>query len=453
MTHVVVIGLGAGGFGALMAARHTDHDIDITVIEKRNYQLYSPCGIPFAIEGIIKDFDELKHEVPLKSMNIHSYLEHEVLRLEPNNKQIIVRDLNSDNEFPVKYDALIIATGANPYLPPIEGADRFLGNGVYTVRIIEDGKTIVEACAKAKKALIVGAGAIGLEIASGLKARGLETSIVEAKSHVLPLALDPVIASKVEKHLKSLGINVYTDQLLTKIEGGDRIEQAVIGDTKLPVDMVILSAGVRADWSLAKDAGITLGRWGILTDVVMRTNIPEIFAVGDVAETVSIITHRPTKMQLAGTAYKQGTVAGTVAAGGYMHYHGASNTWVSVVGGLEVAATGLNTFFAEQEGFKVISGQAMGQSRPQWYPGGKELTVRVLADAEDGLILGAQAVGLEAAAEKIEIVAMALRAKLTVHDLANAEMAYCPPVSEVIDPLTSAAQLAAAKLKPKKKTF
>jgi NADH oxidase (H2O2-forming) len=182
----------------------------------------------------------------------------------------------------------------------------------------------------------------------------------------------------------------------------------------------------------------------------MRTNIDGIYAIGDVVETVSLITHRPTMMQLAGTAYRQGIVAGTVAAGGYTHYYGSTNTWISVIKDLQVAATGLNRKSAEEYGFKVISGFARGLSKPSWFPGGKELIVNVLADAEDGRILGAQAIGKEAAVEKIEVVAMALKCGLTIHDLANAEMAYCPAVSEVTEPLTEAAQSAVKKLKKKK---
>lgn len=451
MRHIVIIGLGAGGYGALKAAIEVDFSIKITVIEKRDHHTYSPCGIPYAIEGLIDGFEGLKHQLVLEMENVKILLQHEAVSIKPDEKCILVKNLLNDKEFSLSYDALILGTGAYPFIPPIPGIKDYLNRGVYTVRTVNDGKIITKACEKAINGLVIGAGAIGLEVGAALKAHGLNVSIIEAQGNVLPLALDKKMSRIVEKHLKNNGIKLYLNRRVTEVKGDRLVKSVVLDDERIiPADLIVLSTGVRADNSLAKEAGVNIGTRGILTDVCMRTNIEGIYAIGDAVETVSLITHRPTIMQLAGTAYRQGTVAGVVAAGGYTHYCGSTNTWVSVVSELQIAATGLSGNSAKEHGFKLVSGFARGLSKPAWFPGGQELMVYVLADFEDGRILGAQAIGKEAAVEKIEVVGMAIKAGLTIHDLANAEMAYCPAVSEVTDPLTDASQIAVNRLKKKK---
>jgi len=207
--------------------------------------------------------------------------------------------------------------------------------------------------------------------------------------------------------------------------------------------MLVLAVGVQANLDLARSAGIEVGRWGIKTNSRMETSIKDIYAVGDCVETVSPINHRPWVMQLANAAYKQGMVAGTNAAGGYATYIGGLGTHVSFVGGLEVAGTGFNGSMAESSGFKIVAGKAKGKTKPM--PGAKDITVKILADAEDGRVLGGQALG-EGAGSRINLIALAIKGRMSVYDLSDAEMAYCPRVSEAYDAVTKAADHAIRRL-------
>lgn len=433
---IVIIGFGAGGFSALMAAKKASRDVQVTIIEKRNYDMFSPCGLPFVIEGTIEGTCDLIHQVPTGTMG-EKFLEHEVKSIDPGKKTISAIDLSNGAERLIEYDTLIIATGAEPFVPPIPGAKELMGKGVHTVSCPEDTEKILGAAKVANRAAVLGAGPIGLEVAFALKTRGLDVAVVEMLDWVFPKALDKDMAALVEKSLKSQGIQLYLGKTLEKVNGEDHILSVMVGGQTIEADILVAASGVRADLSLARGAGIQLGRFGITTDMRMMTSVKDIYAVGDCAEVVNPLTHRPWVSQLANSAYFQGKVAGTNAAGGYATYEGSYTTFVSVVGGLEVAATGLNSYFAGLYGFDVIGGKAKGKTRPEWYPGSEDITVKVLADSASGKLLGAQAVG-PGAASRINVVAAALKGGLTVHELAEVELAYCPAISETYDVLTKA---------------
>lgn len=434
---IVIIGFGAGGFSALMAAKKTSRDVQVTIIEKRNYDMFSPCGLPFVIEGTIQGTCDLIHQVPTGTMGAEKLLEHEVKSIDVKNKTISVIDLSNGSNKLIEYDTLIIATGSEPFIPPIPGARELIGKGVYTVSCPEDTEKIIEETKVKSRAAVLGAGPIGLEVASALRARGLEVAVVEMLDWVFPKALDRDMAALVEKSLKAQGIQLYLGRTLDKVNGEDHIHSAVVGGQTLEADILVAASGVRADLLLARNAGIEVGRFGITTNMRMMTSVRDIYAVGDCAEVVNPLTHRPWVSQLSNSAYLQGKVAGTNAAGGYATYEGSYTTFVSVVGGLEVAATGLNSYFAGLYGFNVIGTKAKGKTRPEWYPGSEDITVKVLADSASGKLLGAQAVGPGAAA-RINVVAAALKGRLTVHELAEVELAYCPAISETYDVLTKA---------------
>jgi NADH oxidase (H2O2-forming) len=210
--------------------------------------------------------------------------------------------------------------------------------------------------------------------------------------------------------------------------------------------MAVLASGVRANIDLAKNAGVEVGKWGIKTNSKMETSIKGIYAVGDCIETVSPINHRPTVMQLSSAAYRQGIVAGTNAAGGYDTYEGALGTFVSLIGSLEVGATGFNEFFAESAGYNIISGKARGKNKPEYYPGSKDITVKIIADAKTGRVLGGQVVGEEGAGSRINVLSLAIKSGMDVYSLSQTEMAYCPMLAESYDVLNKAADFAVRKL-------
>jgi NADH oxidase (H2O2-forming) len=442
MTNIVIIGLGSGGFTASLAVRRTDPEAFITIIEKRSYDMFSPCGMPFAIEGII-NLEKLRFSLPADKQTT-TLLMHEAVAINPADKTVRATNLKTQEILTISYDSLIIASGAEPFIPPIKGAKENLGNGVFVLHDLESAQNIIDHAGNPKKALVVGAGPIGLEIAVALRTRGLEVTVVEMLSFAIPRALDRDMARLVEQSLRDTGINLLFNKTVESINGSPVNAVSVSGET-IETDMVILASGVRANLEIAKNAGIELGKWGIKTNSGMETNIKDVYAIGDCIETVNLINHRPTMMQLSSAAYRQGMVAGTNAAGGYDIYEGALGTFVTVIGNLELAATGFNEFFAEAAGYKVISGKAHGMNKPDYYPGAKDITVKVLIDARTGKVLGGQAAG-DGAGARINVISMAIRCGIDVYSLSRTEMAYCPMVAENYDVLNKAADFAVRKL-------
>ena len=442
MKNIVIIGLGSGGFAATMAIRRTDPDASITIIEKRSYDMFSPCGLPFAIQNIVR-LDDLKFSLP-EEAHIKKLLEYEAVAINAAEKRILARDIKTGTEITVPYDSLIIAMGSEPFIPQIKGLKEALDIGVYVLHDIESAEKIIEHATKARKAVVLGAGPIGLEIAVALGKKGLEMVVVEMLSHALPRALDRDMAKIVERSLEDTGIKLVLNKSLSSINGNP-VSSVTSGDEVIETEMVILAAGVRVNPDIAKSAGIEVGKWGIKTNSAMETSVKGIYAIGDIIETVNLIDHRPTLMQLSSAATRQGMVAGTNAAGGYDIYEGALSTFVSLVGDIEVAATGFNEYSAGSAGFKFVSGKAHGKNKTEYYPGARDVTVKIIADAKTGKVLGGQAVG-EGAGGRINVISLAIKGGLSIHTLSHTEMAYCPMLSENYDVLNRAADIVIRKL-------
>lgn len=442
MVNITIIGLGSGGFAALLAIRRTDPEAFITIIERRSYDMFSPCGMPYAIEGIM-DLEKLMFSVP-GDERITKLLMHEAQAIDPVNGNVTLKNRKTGDILSIPYDSLIIAQGADPFVPPIKGAKENLGKGVYVLHDIESARKIMDNVSSAKKAVVVGAGPIGLEISAALRTKGLEIVVVEMLSCAMPRALDRDMAKLVEKTLSDSAIRSMFNKSVDSINGSP-VSSVLVGGEMIDADIVILASGVRANLDMAKNAGIEIGKWGIKTNAGMETNIKGIYAIGDCVETVSLINHRPTMMQLSSTAYRQGMVAGTNAAGGYDIYEGALGTFVTVIGDLEVASTGFNEFFAEAAGYKIITGKAHGKTMPEYYPGSKDIIAKIIADAKTGKVLGGQIVG-DGAGARINVISMAIRCGMDVYSLSRTEMAYCPRVAENYDVLNKAADFAIRKL-------
>ncbi len=442
MANILIIGLGSGGFAVTLAARRTDSKASVTIIERRAYDMFSPCGMPFAIEGIIS-LEKLKFSLP-EDKQITKLLEHEAQAINTAEKNVLVKNLRTHESISVPYDSLIIASGAEPFIPPVKGAKENIDKGVYVLHDLESARKIMEHAKKAKKAVVVGAGPIGLEIAVALRKNGLDVVVIEMLSHAFPRALDRDMAKLVEESLEESKIKLLMNKTVNSINGSP-VESVSAGEEIIKTDMVVLASGVRANFEMAKNAGIEIGKWGIKTNSRMETNIKGIYAVGDCIETVSLIDHRPTMMQLSSAAYRQGLVAGANAAGGYDTYEGALTTFTSLIGKLEVAATGFNEFFAKSAGFEIISGKAHGKNKPEYYPGVKDIVVKLIADAKTGKVLGGQAIG-EGAGARINVIALAIKAGMDVHALSQTEMAYCPMLAENYDVLNKACDFAVRKL-------
>ncbi|RLG94508.1 hypothetical protein DRO27_04725, partial [Candidatus Bathyarchaeota archaeon] len=262
----------------------------------------------------------------------------------------------------------------------------------------------------------------------------------------LPRNLDPDIGKILTEHLLEKGLNVYFGKGIDSVNLNEKVESVTIGGEVIPVDFVVMAAGVDSNIDLTKEAGIECERGSIKTNKKMETNVPNIYAIGDNCWTHNMIDDSPARIALATTAYRQAMVAGVNVAGGDKEYEGTLGTFVTSVGDLEVSATGYNSSMAEAAGYKVISGRANTMNKPTWIPGAKDISIKIIADAETGKILGGQSIGNEGTDWRINMIALGIRKGMTLEEFASVELAYCPPVSELYDPLLMATDVALRRL-------
>jgi len=430
---IVIIGLGTGGLYSSRAATRFDRKAEITIVERRDYDMFSPCGLPYAIEGIVESFEDLKHSVP-STRQLKKLLRHEALSIDTEGKRVEVKDLESGEASWLEYDSLIISAGSRPIILPIPGAHELMGKGVHVVTNPENAEALRDAALESERAVVVGGGAIGLELAIALKELGLEVWVTKRSPPPFPRNLDPDMGKIIGGYLEEKGLHTLFGKGIDAINGVDSVESVTIAGETIPTDIVVMAVGVRPESTLAEEAGINTDR-GILVDERLETNVKGVYAIGDCVRSFSGIDGEPSYVALATTAFKQAAVAGVNAAGGDAKYGGDLGTFVSFIGELEVSCTGYNSAAAERNGFTVVTGRANMKIKPSWMPGAKDVSVKLVVDAESGRILGGQAIGEEGAAWRMNVVALAIRRKVTIQEFAEIELAYCPAVSEVYDPL------------------
>ena len=443
---IVIIGAHAAGVDAASAARKTDRAAEITLITKQKKAGYSPCGLPFVLGGHIPSFDKLVVFPPpyFQMMKLNLMLETKATNIDVENKTVEVQDKDGKNQT-LEYDSLILATGASPFIPPIKGREK---PGIHVLRTIEDGEKIDQAIRNgAKSAIIMGAGLIGIETAVALQERGLKTTVVELLPQILPAMLDADMAKEVQKMLEQKGINIMVNKGVEEFLGEEKVTGIIAGGEQLNADLIIAAFGVRANTELAKKAGITIGETrGIKTNLRMETNVKDVYAAGDCAESINLITKRPTLSQLGTTAVRQAKVAGTNAAGGYAVFPGVLGSAVTKLFEMEVGATGLTEFFARKAGLEVVTGTITSKTRPDYYPGGKSIKIKLVVERESERVIGAQIIGGEEVTQRINAISIGIQKQITVRELAKADTAYAPPLNETWEPMVLAAQIALRKL-------
>jgi len=442
---IVIIGAHAAGTDAASAARKTDRSAEITLITDQSVAGYSPCGIPFVIGGHIASFEDLIVFPPsyYKMMKIDLRLETTAKAINVEDKTVEVEDKKGNSET-LQYDSLILATGAYPFVPPIKGKEK---KGVFTLRTLDDGKRICQALEKSKTAVVIGAGAIGLETAVSFKERGLKTTVVELLPQVCPAALDRDMARIVQRYLEEKGIKIMTGKRVDEILGDDHVSGVYVDGDEIPADLVLMATGVRPNVKLAKEAGIEIGETGgIKTNLRMETSVKDVYAAGDCAESISPITQRPILSQLGTTAVRQGKVAGINAAGGYSVFLGCLCSFVTKLFDLEIGATGLTEAMAKRVGIETVSGIITSKTRADYYPGGKQIRVKIIADRETERIIGGQIIGGEEVTQRVNALSFAIQKGMTVKELAKADTCYAPPVNETWEPMVLAAEVAMRKL-------
>ena len=447
----IIIGGVAGGASAAARLRRLDEAAEIIILERGEFISFANCGLPYFIGGEITDRKMLTLQTPSSfkaRFNIDVRVFSEAIKISPDTKTVTVKNLNTGTTYEEGYDNLILSPGAEPIKPNIVGID---GDNVFTLRNIPDTlkiKSYIETT-EPKSAVVVGGGYIGVEMAENLAKAGLEVSIVELADHLIaPLDFD--MAADVHRYIKEKGIRLYLNNGVKAIDGG----KIIFRNGEISADMVIMSVGVRPETSLAKDCGIALNsRGSIVVDSRMRTNIPNIFAVGDAVEVKNYVTKAAVFIPLAGPANKQGRIAADNIAGFDSEYKGTQGSAVLKLFDMTVATTGLNEKSAEAAGIDFDKIYTYSASHASYYPGGNMMSVKILWDKKTLKIIGAQIVGFDGVDKRMDVIASAIRFGAKVTDLAELELCYAPPYGSAKDPVNMAGFVAENIISGKVKQF
>ncbi|MDO4790379.1 MAG: FAD-dependent oxidoreductase [Porphyromonas sp.] len=453
----VIVGGVAGGATAAARLRRLDEHAEIVLFEKGKYISYANCGLPYYIGGVIEERDRLFVHTPesfAEMLHLDVRVESEVLRIDRSAKEVEVRCADGST-YMEKYDKLLLSPGALPVVPPLPGIDN---PGIFTLRNVEDTDAMKQYLDthKVKKAVVVGGGFIGLEMAENLHTRHIEVSVVEMAPQVMA-PIDFSLASIVHAHMKQKGVGLYLGKAVTGIKkDGEEHSMKVLLDSgeELQADLIILSIGVRPNTKLAVDAGLEIGEArGIKVNEHLQTSDPDIFAVGDAIEFAHPITGKSWTNYLAGPANRQARiVAGNMSGLQQRTYEGAIGTAIAKVFDLTVASTGLPAKALKREGLPYKTATVQPNSHAGYYPNAFPLTLKIVFHPETGRLYGAQCVGVAGVDKRIDSIAQIIKYNGTIEDLMNTEQAYAPPFSSAKDPVALAGYVAeniiSGKMKP-----
>ncbi|MFB6150382.1 MAG: FAD-dependent oxidoreductase [Haloarculaceae archaeon] len=463
----VVVGGDAAGMSAASKFRREAPDREVVVFERGEWVSYGACGLPYYVEGKVETLDDLVSVTPeefVEERGVDLRTGHEVTAIDVGEQTVTVE--GPDGTFEQGYGDLLVATGARAVEPPVDGTDL---DGVFTLHDMESGAAIRQYLGAETPAVdlgpgddgfvgsvpadgvdavaVVGGGYVGIEMTEAFDARGLDVHLFEMLPHTLqPFGAET--AAAVEDHLREQGVRVHLDAPVDALLGDRRVESVAAGDVEVPVDLALVGAGVAPNGELAERAGVDLGPTGaIATDEYGRTSAAGVYAAGDVAESTHVVTGEPVHVPLALTANRAGRAVGATVGGTPTPVGEVAGTAVLKALDLEVARTGLvDEGRAREAGFDPVSVTISAPSRAHYYPGGSEIRVTLVGDRESGRLLGASMVGREGVTKRIDTVATALHAGLTVEEATQLDLSYAPPVSPVWDPVLTAAKVLGGKL-------
>jgi len=445
---LLVIGGVAAGPKAAAKARRCDPEMEIVVYQEEDDISYAGCGLPYYVSGVIKDREELISRTPGKFAQdgIKILKNRKIEKIDIQNSTLTGRRVGSKEGFADRFDRLVIATGAYPIRPKIEGIDL---ENVFYLRSIFDADAVFERIRTESigNVVIAGGGYIGLEMAESLVHLGKKVTIVELAPQILTL-FDEDFAGILRQYLEKKGVTIFTSEGIQTLKGKEgKVTHIQTVTRQLEADAVLMSLGIRPQIELAKQAGLRIGETGaIWVSEKMETSAEGIYAAGDCAETTHLVTGKKVWIPLGSTANKQGRVVGVNVCGGNATFPGVMGTTVFKTFDFNVAKTGLSMREAEKEGFHPVQAVVRGFDRAHYYPGRKESALKVIADKETGLILGGQAVGEGPSDKFIDTLAMALHGRMTCRELAAVDLAYAPPFSPVLSPIIVAANVLMNKL-------
>lgn len=448
---LIIIGGVAAGTKAAAKARRESPDLKITLYTESRYISYSACGMPYYIENLIKDEKRLIVRTPeyfKEREDIDIHIKHKVTRILPEENKVEVENLETGEKFIDEYSKLLIATGSRAFVPDIEGVKL---QNVFVLKDIDDAVEIKKNIKQSKKVVIVGGGYIGLELLESFKAHDTDLTMIDRSQQILN-TFDLDISSHIQNYLiEEKNINIITNESMKRLIGDSKsfVKQVETSGGKIiNADMVILALGVRPNIELAKEAGIEIGETGaIKVNERMQTNFPDVFAAGDCVETINIVTDKSVWIPLGSTANKMGRIAAINITGGYEEFKGITGSMVVKIFDYTASKTGLSEKEAKELGYDYVIAILMHRDKSGYMPDAKEITIKMIAEKSSGRILGAQVIGKGDADKRVNVVAAALTANMTVKEFMGIDLTYAPPYSPSIDPILIAAQMLYSKLK------
>lgn len=451
-----ILVLGGVAAGTKIAAKlmREDRSNEVIVLNKGKDISYAGCGLPYYVGHVIEDREQLIVNTPEKYSKLTGVTvvtETEATKVDPGAKQVTAVDVNTGEEKTYGYDKLVISVGASPVKPPIEGCDL---ENVFFVRTPEDAirlRDVVDS-GNVKKAVVVGAGYIGLEIAENLKLRGIRPFVLDMAKHALP-GFDAEMAEYVEGKLQESGIPVVTGVAVTGIEGDGKVEKVLTSKRAYKADLVVLSAGIRPNTAFLEESGIEMFKGTILTNAKGETNLPDIFAAGDCAMIHNALTEKAAWSPMGSTANIAGRLIAQNMMGADLNYRGALGTAVCKLPGINVGRTGLTEEQAAAEGFDAVSVVTVVDDKAHYYPGAGTFVIKMIADKASLRLLGVQVIGAGAVDKVVDIAVTGIMLKGTLTDLADMDLAYAPPFSTAIHPFEHTLNVLMNKINGKFETF
>jgi NADPH-dependent 2,4-dienoyl-CoA reductase/sulfur reductase-like enzyme/rhodanese-related sulfurtransferase len=438
---LLIVGGVAAGATAAARARRIDEEAEITVIERGPYVSYANCGLPYFVSGDIEDRSELLLQTPEgfdTRYRVRVELQTEAVEIDRAGKRVKV--LGPEGEKWLSYDKLILAQGGNPVVPPIPGADAVHAFKIWTVPDMDRIHDFIDR-ERPQSAVIAGGGFIGLEMAEAFRKRGLDTTVVELLPNIMSV-MDWEFGATITDELEANGVHVITGVGVKSVLAGERMVELSDG-RRIPAQLVRFSVGVRPELTLARNAGLEIGpTGGLKVNERMQTTDPDIFAAGDSVEVVQKVSGEMVRVPLAGPANRQGRIAASNALGVEMTYRGALGSSVVKIFEATAAMTGLSEKAAREAGFDVGTAVIYKGHHAGYYPGAEEIALKLVYERQTGQLIGAQAFGRAGVEKRIDVLAMALQGKLTLHELAEVDLAYAPPYGTANDPINIAAFVA-----------
>ncbi|MFA6075123.1 MAG: DsrE/DsrF/DrsH-like family protein [Negativicutes bacterium] len=432
---VLIIGGVAGGASTAARLRRLDETAEIIMFERGTHISFANCGIPYFVGDVIKEESKLLLMTPEKFrglLNIEARIKSEVISINRAAKTVTVRDLVKNSEYEEHYDKLVLSPGAAPVRPRIPGIDN---KNIYTIRTVEDGVAVKTVARAGMKAVVIGGGFIGIEMAENLAHLGLETTIVEMSDQVMG-PLDREMAAKVHNHIRGKGLGLYLSDGVQSFEQGERVGINLQSGKSIDADIVIFAIGVRPETSLAVAAGLEIGKSrGILVNANLQTSDDDIYALGDAIEVRDAITNDAALIPLAGPANKQGRIVAENIVGINSKYEHTQGTAIAKVFDLTVATTGNNEKQLRAKNIAYDKVYTLGWSHAEYYPDPFQMTIKLLFVPDTGKILGAQAIGMEGVDKRIDVIATAIHFGSTTAELARLELTYAPPFGSAKDPV------------------